>query len=201
MRIQDLQSWIVFCIKRLWHYWSKDRMFFLLCLSIAFICILWIYNRYFCEEETVDTKQQKQKQLQTLDDIVKIRYKRLLKRKRIQKKHEHRCREILENIYLQPFPTIRPDFLKFPKTNKNLELDMYNDQLKLAVEYDGCHHRKYTKFFHKSFQDFLDQQERDKYKDQRCQELGITLIRIPDTIKYDNLEQYIKTKLSELNLY
>lgn len=198
---QQAQDWCMFLFKRLWYYWSKDRMAFLLCLSVAFICILWLYNRYFAEGETTEKKLQKQYNLKTLDDIVRVRHQRLLKRKKILKKHEQRCREIIQKIYLRPFPTIRPDFLKFPKTNKNLELDMYNSELQLALEYDGCHHRKYTKFFHKSFQDFLDQQERDRFKEQRCQELGIRLIRVPDTVKYENLEEYIVAKLQELNLY
>ena len=103
----------------------------------------------------------------------------------------------MENLFKAPFISIRPDFLKYDKTGKNLELDVYNADLMIALEYDGVHHRKFTEFFHKSEQDFIDQQDRDKFKEDKCKELGITLIRVPDTVKYDDLEDYIKGELDK----
>ena len=44
------------------------------------------------------------------------------------------CREILESIYSVPFKPCRPNFLKNPKTGRNLELDGYNEELKIAFE-------------------------------------------------------------------
>ena len=73
---------------------------------------------------------------------------RARKRVKIRKLNETRCREYLEKFFNKPFPTIRPDWLKYPKTNKNLELDMYNAELKLACEYDGVQHTKFVPLFH-----------------------------------------------------
>lgn len=53
------------------------------------------------------------------------------------RKGEKRTREIIERITGRKFPSVRPNFLKNPKTGRNLELDMYNDSLKLAIEYNG----------------------------------------------------------------
>ena len=78
---------------------------------------------------------------------------------------------------------------------------MFNQELMLALEYDGVHHRKYTEFFHKSEQDFIDQKNRDHFKEERCKELGITLIRVPDTVKYDDLEEYIKNELDKRGIF
>lgn len=117
------------------------------------------------------------------------------KGKRVPKKHETQCRFIMENIFKVPFSSVRPNFLKNPKTGKNLELDMYNSDLRLAVEYQGAQHRTYTPFFHKSYSDFLGQVERDTYKKKRCQEEGIELICVPDTVKYEDLGDYIIEQL------
>ena len=78
---------------------------------------------------------------------------------------------------------------------------MFNQELMLALEYDGVHHRKYTEFFHKSEQDFIEQKNRDHFKEERCKELGITLIRVPDTVKYDDLEEYIKNELDKRGIF
>lgn len=125
-----------------------------------------------------------------------IEYKSSVKPKTIKNKkiHETKCRQIIESIYNKPFPSIRPSWLK-NHTNKNLELDMYNEELKLAIEYDGEQHYKYSPFFHKSPNDLIKQQERDKLKENICKGKGIRLIRIPYTVKFNELESYIKSKI------
>jgi len=65
-----------------------------------------------------------------------------------------------------------------------LELDIYLPNINLAFEYDGGQHDKFTPWFHKTKQDFLDQQDRDRFKDKRCEEEGVTLIRFKDQIEY-----------------
>jgi hypothetical protein len=103
--------------------------------------------------------------------------------RRFFKKTEKEFRRIIEAIFNLPFPSCRPGFLRNPKTGKNLELDMYNPILNLAFEYQGIQHRKFTKMFHKSIQDFYSQLERDQYKKECCQRLGIKLVCISDTVK------------------
>ena len=117
-------------------------------------------------------------------------------KKIIRKKFDNRCREIVQNYFGVGFPSVRPEFLKY-KTGKNLELDMYNDDLKLAFEYQGIQHYKYTPMFHKSINDLYEQQERDKFKFNRCKELGITLIYIYPDIKFEGLENYLISSIKE----
>jgi len=112
--------------------------------------------------------------------------------------------EIVEKLYPNnKFQCdFRPSFLKYNK-GSNLELDMYCEELKLAFEYDGEQHRKYVKCFHKTEQKFIEQQERDVWKDAKCKELGIILIRIPDKdgdicidcYNPENMETYIKSQI------
>lgn len=179
------------------YHWIHNRLQFLLTLSILFIIGYYIYVNYFKKEEQQENNKE---QNEYLNNIVKTS-KTLKKRKTIPKKHETRCRIILENLFKLPFVSVRPDFLKYDKTGKNLELDMYNADLKLALEYDGIHHRKFTEFFHKKEQDFIDQQDRDQFKEEKCKELGIILIRVPDTVKFEELETYIKGKLDEKGIF
>ena len=197
-----VKYYTVLCFNKLVYYWKHNRMIFLLILSLLFLLGYYIYINYIYSEDKYKKKLQNKDGEDFLNETVKTSTGTLSKkRKTIPKKHETRCRVIMENIFKVPFVSVRPDFLKYPKTGKNLELDVFNQDLMLALEYDGVHHRKYTEFFHKSEQDFIEQQERDKYKEEKCKELGITLIRVPDTVKYDDLEEYIKNELDKRGVF
>ncbi len=102
--------------------------------------------------------------------------------------------DIFEKIFNKKFPTIRHKGIRNPKTNSPLELDGYNEELKLAFEYDGQQHYKLKFKFKMTIGDLEKTQYRDQVKTQRCKELGITLIRIPYWEK-DNLEEFIKSEL------
>jgi hypothetical protein len=105
-------------------------------------------------------------------------------------KAEDSCREIVERLFNKQFPSVRPNWLKNPMTNRNLELDMYNEELKLAFEYDGQQHREYTPRWHNSQDDFDDQVLRDKMKNKLCRLKGVSLIRVTDNC--GDMEKFIK---------
>jgi len=113
---------------------------------------------------------------------------------------EQKVRTIFESILNKPFLSVRPDCLKNPDTGRNLELDGYCEELKLAFEYDGRLH-----YEDRSTQDLTEEQIRrhgsletirrnDQLKDQLCKSAGITLVRIPYWEK-DNLESFISQSL------
>lgn len=79
-----------------------------------------------------------------------------------------------------------------------LELDVFLPDRKLAFEYNGEQHYMFSTRFHKSEQDFIDQQKRDVEKRARCREQGIKLI----ILRYDEeiSEQLILSKLAEKEL-
>lgn len=81
-----------------------------------------------------------------------------------------------------------------------LELDGYNDELKLAIEYNGSQHYIYTPtLFHREEGSFEAQQNRDQKKKNECIELGIELITIHYKLNtFDKIREYIESKLLEL---
>lgn len=58
----------------------------------------------------------------------------------------------------------RPDWLKNPLTNYNLELDRYYPNLKIGFEFNGTQHRKKNN---------PEQWERDKIKKKLCAKAGV----------------------------
>jgi len=117
-------------------------------------------------------------------------------------KGEIECRRVLENIFKRPFNKSRPDFLNNPVTggNFNLELDCYNEELGIAVEYHGIQHTKYTPYFHKNYEAFLNQKYRDDMKRRICKERGIYLIEVYHDVKIHDIEGFIINKLKKINM-
>ena len=112
---------------------------------------------------------------------------------------EKECRRVLQNIFNEPFPKIRPDFLRNPiGTGMNMEIDCYNSRLKLGCEYHGQQHSKYIPFFHKTKADFQNQKYRDELKRRMCRENGIKLIEVYHTVKVEDIENHIKNKLKQM---
>ena len=107
-------------------------------------------------------------------------------------KNQTKCVGYLEKISGEKFPTSKPKFLN------GLQLDGYNADLKLAIEYNGAQHYEYSpKFFHKGGEHlFTEQQKRDKLKEQLCEANDIFLIVVPYYEK--NPEQLIE---QEYNRY
>lgn len=121
----------------------------------------------------------------------------LPKEKKVRWKTEDSVGNHLKDILPEyVFRKVRPYWLKSPYTQKNLELDFYCDELKVAVEYDGAQHYKYNEFFHsKNPVKFIKQRQRDAFKTKRCKELGIKLIRIPYTMEKCNFHNFLVEQL------
>lgn len=80
----------------------------------------------------------------------------------------------------------------------SVEFDIVNYTMRIIIEVDGEHHRSYQPFFHrKGVQSFLDQQARDRQKNEWASDNGWTMIRIEDKVakKLEN-----KLQLNEIIL-
>ncbi len=119
-----------------------------------------------------------------------------------ESKGESECRRVLESLFQRRFKKVRPKFLKNTVTGgtNNLELDCFNEELGIAVEYDGRQHAEYTPYFHKNKEAFYNQQYRDYMKQQLCKENNIKLIKVPHTVKIDRIEEFLIRELRTQNL-
>ena len=79
-----------------------------------------------------------------------------------------------------------------------MEIDCFNEKLRLGCEYNGIQHYKYSTYFHKNNEAFMNQKYRDDMKRRMCKDNGITLIEVPYTIKEKDIEQYLIRELTFL---
>ena len=106
---------------------------------------------------------------------------------------ERMCKDIVEKLTGKKFVKVRPSFLFNYITGRNLELDMHNEELKLAIEFNGEHHYKYTPYFHKNKEAYYCGRYRDYMKRIMCEKEGITLISV--SYEEENIEKYLSSKL------
>lgn len=121
------------------------------------------------------------------------------------KSHSSWCPEcktsIRETITRAAFRENFPGHL-FTKDQKviGMELDGYSAEQCLAFECDGLQHRERVPHFQRVEGAFEAQLERDSRKDERCDEIGITLIRVPDRqlLDHNQIRGFVRDKLVEL---
>lgn len=94
-------------------------------------------------------------------------------------KSENFCRKIIEGFFNAKFTKIRPLWLRNTVTNKKMELDGFNEKLKIAFEYNGQQHYSFTPPFHASIEDLKEGIQRDRLKRRLCKKNGVLLITIP----------------------
>lgn len=169
-----------------WFYNHRFEIALFLCLVLLIL--------YFIFKKPIDNYL-KDKHDFTLPKSGCLRQKQ--KTKIITKKYEKQCRVIFEKIFNKPFPSVRPQFLK-RSNGRCLELDGYNSELKLAFEYNGIQHYKFSPRFHRKPEDFTQQLTRDKDKRKLCKLHNVKVVEIPYNIKYDKLEAYIRLQLIKL---
>ena len=114
-----------------------------------------------------------------------------------ESKGETECKRVLEKLFKRPFVKERPTFLHNPVTGggNNLEIDCFNSQLGLGIEYQGSQHYNYIPFFHKNKEAFQNQKYRDEMKRVKCRDNGIVLIEVPYTVGVHEIENYLTREL------
>ncbi len=180
--------------------WSFTKKYILNIDTILVVCIF-VVALYF----VLTAKKKKYKfSIPTLNGLPDTsKYSPFGKKKKKQKlnKHEEECRRIFQDIFGVRFKSCRPDWLKNPVTKRNLELDGFNENIKtplgygLAFEYDGIQHGQFNSHFHKNTDEFVYQVKKDSWKDLKCKEKNIVLIRVPHYVAFQDLTRYIQQEL------
>jgi len=173
------------------NFWNERGLEFLAGLSLIVILILFLYNYFSGKKGTYTSPKKIPESYKEFDSIEDTGF---------TSKLEKQSKIILENIFKKPFNRVRPSFLRNPVTGQNLEIDLYNDELKLGVEINGNQHYKFTPFFQKNKESFYNQQYRDEIKKMKCKDNGIILIEVPYSVGEKRLKSYILKEL-RLNQY
>ena len=97
-----------------------------------------------------------------------------------------------EEAFGKKFAKVRPDWLE------GLELDGQNEEESVAFEYNGRQHYEFTTMFHKTMDDFIDQQRRDKKKEELCESKGVILVIVPYTVSFDKIRTFVQDYLKQL---
>lgn len=112
---------------------------------------------------------------------------------------EHLCREIFELIFGKPFPKKKPEWL-INKSGNLMELDGYNEILRIAFEHHGEQHYSENKFLRVGKEALLKRIADDLLKRNLCKKNGIRLIEVPFDIPASDLYRYIINKCIKLGI-
>ena len=109
-------------------------------------------------------------------------------------------RAIIEAFFNeQDFKTIRPEWLRY-KGNK-LELDGYNEVLKIGFEYQGIQH--YEKVYYQTDEKLRQLKLRDRSKRTKCKKRGVALILVKQfksNIDKDEMTEQVKKSILRAGL-
>ncbi len=115
---------------------------------------------------------------------------------------EELTRAFFEALFNTHFPSAWPDWLRSAKGHV-LELDGYNEPLKLAFEHQGSHHYSTSSSFIFSDEDLKNRRATDRRKRYLCRKLGVRLIAVPQVPRYQpiqTLESFIRKKCHTLGV-
>ena len=103
---------------------------------------------------------------------------------------ENICASVFEYIFETEFIKIRPEWLDDNEGNR-LELDGYNEELKIAFEYNGPQHYMHIHNMTDTLQSLLKVRKNDLIKMRKCKMMNIKLIVIPYWVKINDMYNYI----------
>lgn len=105
---------------------------------------------------------------------------------------ENIIREIFNRMFNAQFIKCHPDWLQSDISVRPLELDGYNEELKLAFEHQGEQHYHMSSYLHQEKINLATTQKRDEFKKSACSKRGVRLVIVPFTVPLNDLIFYIK---------
>jgi hypothetical protein len=112
---------------------------------------------------------------------------------------EDQFRQTIEKIFNKPFPSKLPLWLRETGRRRSFELDGFNEQLKVAFEYQGQQHYQLCFFNKRSVDRLKNQQHKDIVKQQLCDKHNVLLIIVPYYMPKEQWKNEINTKYLEFS--
>lgn len=117
-------------------------------------------------------------------------------------KAEATTKEIVEKMFNREFFTVRPPFLQIPKEYTRtgtrtvcVELDLFNRELMLAIEYNGIQHYIYPNVWDRDYETFESRRAYDLLKTKACRRYNVYLIVVPYTVSPNAIKDFIYERL------
>ncbi len=132
----------------------------------------------------VGSKKQKTTRIKDLD-------------KHPRSKSEAEAIRLLENCVNAKFPTVYPKWLMW--RGHTLELDGYNEKLKLAMEFSGPLHTKWNPSY-ESYLIYFSRIVRDVVKQRMCKKHGVKLIILDVSLNKLHWNNYILSRLFDYGM-
>lgn len=125
-----------------------------------------------------------------------------LKKTQVRTKSEQRCIDILEKTLGRPFPTSYPNWLRWRGRDgrgqpRPMELDGYNEELGIALEFSGPLHTKHHPEY-ETYTAYFDRVCKDREKIRQCRENNVHLIVVDMRTPERHLDAYIKSRLADI---
>lgn len=181
-------------------FWDENGWTIIFIFSVVTIFMVWLLRGVFRIQGSSDVNGMSilERIFNPRPVIITTPVRRSQRGVQKESKGEMECRKFAEFYFQKPFIKSRPSFLTNPITNNALELDVYNDELRLAIEYNGSQHYQFNRMMHQNSRDrFQNQQYRDYIKKNLCKENGIELIIVPYTIKVEDIATFLCEELKK----
>ena len=180
-------------LRQIHRFWQKHGFLIVFICTIIFLLIYWFFWTCHNEKGTVSENSF------YYDPSIKFSNNTKKKSPPTMSSGETICKQILEEIFERPFSKCRPHFLYNPVTKENLEIDLYNEDINLAVEYNGRQHYEYIPYFHQNSREkFHTQRYRDEMKKTLCKEKNLPLIIVPYTIPNHRIKAFLIDEIKKL---
>jgi len=180
--------------RRLTHVWQEHGFNILVVGTILFFLFYWFFFTRHKTKGTYSTSYY-------FDNKYNREYSKKPRQVTQMSRGESICKEYLQHIFELPFTKCRPSWLYNSVTHENLELDLYNPTLNLAVEYNGKQHYEYIPYLHGNSRiNFHNQKYRDEKKMELCQKKQVPLIIVPYTIPHDKIKSFLKNEIIRLRI-
>lgn len=111
-------------------------------------------------------------------------------------KFETYVRGKIEKLTGKRFPCVYPCWMRYK--GRRLELDGYNEELKLAFETQGPQHTKFSSKTDPLYSKFLRRIENDQMKLELCEKNGVGLIIIDYIVPKHLIGSYIRSRIYDI---
>lgn len=170
---------------------DQNQIFMILfCIAFISLVVLFIWNWLSGAKGTFTDHSS------MIADLLSKNVGKPKKKISFESKGEIECRRAVEKLTGKTFPKVRPSFMLNEVSGHPLELDCYNDELKIAVEYNGKQHYEFIPYFHSNKEAFQNMKYRDYMKQKLCSENGVKLIIVPYSVKHQEIHDYIEKRIT-----